>query len=104
MSIGPQILEQTSESLRKVRNTARFILGNIGELDGRTKPGLVPKDQLGLVSLGAFIMLGRNVYWIQVDRYVMHQLYELEQTALSGYAQYNFPKSNSCPLEELMID
>ncbi|KAI0284613.1 isoleucyl-tRNA synthetase [Russula aff. rugulosa BPL654] len=72
MAIGPKILEQTSESLRKIRNSARFILGNIGN---RAKSGLVPRDELGLV-----------------DRYVMHQLFELEQTALSSYAQYNFPK------------
>lgn len=37
-------------------------------------------------------MLGRKFDQIQIDRYVMHQLYELEQTALSSYAQYNFPK------------
>lgn len=52
MSIGPKILEQTSESLRKIRNSARFILGNIGDPDTRAKSGLVPKDQLGLVSPG----------------------------------------------------
>ncbi|KAI9508081.1 isoleucyl-tRNA synthetase [Russula earlei] len=75
MSIGPKILDQTSESLRKIRNSARFILGNIGDPATRARSGLVPKDQLGLV-----------------DRYVMHQLYELERTALSSYAEYNFPK------------
>ncbi|KAF8500223.1 tRNA synthetases class I-domain-containing protein [Russula emetica] len=75
MAIGPKILEQTSESLRKIRNSARFILGNIGDPATRAKSGLVPNDELGLV-----------------DRYVMHQLFELEQTALSSYAQYNFPK------------
>jgi len=52
MSIGPKILEQTSETFRKIRNSARFILGNIGDPDIRAKSGLVPKDQLGLVSLG----------------------------------------------------
>lgn len=52
MSIGPKILEQTSESLRKIRNSARFILGNIGDPDTRAKSGLVLKDQLGLVSPG----------------------------------------------------
>ena len=31
---------------------------------------------------------------MQVDRYVMHQLFELEQTALSSYAQFNFPKGS----------
>jgi len=75
MSIGSKILEQTAESLRKIRNSARFILGNVGDSATRAKCGLVSKDQLGLV-----------------DRYVMHQLYELEQTAFSSYAQYNFPK------------
>ena len=50
MSIGPKILEQTSESLRKIRNSARFILGNVGDSATRAKCGLVPKDQLGLVS------------------------------------------------------
>ncbi len=50
MAIGPKILEQTSESLRKIRNSARFILGNIGDPATRPKSGLVPKDQLGLVS------------------------------------------------------
>jgi isoleucyl-tRNA synthetase len=75
MSISPKILEQASESLRKIRNSARFILGNIGDAGSRAGFECVPKDKLGLV-----------------DRYVMHELYELEQTALSSYAQYNFPK------------
>ncbi|KAI0293979.1 tRNA synthetases class I-domain-containing protein [Russula brevipes] len=75
MSIGPKILEQASESLRKIRNSARFILGNMGDPTTGAKFGLMPKERLGLI-----------------DRYVMHQLYELEQAALSSYAQYNFPK------------
>ncbi len=44
-------------------------------------------------------MLWRTVNYTQVDRYVMHQLYELEQTALNGYAQYNFPKGNLVPFK-----
>jgi isoleucyl-tRNA synthetase len=52
MAIGPKILEQTYESLRKIRNSARFILGNIGDPATRAKCSLVPKGQLGLVSLG----------------------------------------------------
>ena len=51
MAIGPKILGQTSESLRKIRNSARFILGNIGDPATRAKSSLVPKDKLGLVSL-----------------------------------------------------
>lgn len=42
---------------------------------------------------------------MQVDRYVMHQLFELERTALSGYAQYNFPKGTSHVLfQDIAVD
>jgi isoleucyl-tRNA synthetase len=41
---------------------------------------------------------------MQVDRYVMHQLFELEQTALSSYAQYNFPKGSSVLSPGLVVD
>jgi len=75
MSISPNILEQASESLRKIRNSSRFILGNIGDAGTRAEFECVSRDRLGLV-----------------DRYVMHELYELEQVALTSYAQYNFPK------------
>ncbi|KAI9432988.1 tRNA synthetases class I-domain-containing protein [Lactarius indigo] len=78
MSISPKILEQASESLRKIRNSARFILGNIGDAGTRAEFECVSKDRLGLA-----------------DRYVMHELYGLEQAALSSYAQYNFPKAIS---------
>ncbi|KAI0053136.1 isoleucyl-tRNA synthetase [Auriscalpium vulgare] len=72
MSLGPKILAQTAESLRKIRNSARFILGNIGSSPPHAA---VPADQLTIA-----------------DKYVMHHLYELEQNALDGYATYNFPK------------
>jgi isoleucyl-tRNA synthetase len=41
---------------------------------------------------------------MQVDRYVMHQLFELEQTALSSYAQYNFPKGSDVLFQDLAVD
>ena len=31
VSVGPKVLAQTAESLRKVRNSARFMLGTIGD-------------------------------------------------------------------------
>ena len=45
--IGPSILAQTFEGLRKIRNTARFMLGN---LSGSTIEAFEP-SQLGLVRL-----------------------------------------------------
>jgi len=47
MSLGPTSLTQTSESMRRIRNSARFMLGNIG-----SKPDFIPVEasQFGLVS------------------------------------------------------
>jgi|SRR6266702_4760185 len=102
MSISPKILEQASESLRKIRNSARFILGNIGDAGTRAEFECVPKDRLGLVSRGKSTTLER-AYHAQVDRYVMHELYGLEQLALSSYAQYNFPKGTSPVVRGILI-
>ncbi|KAJ3729726.1 isoleucyl-tRNA synthetase [Lentinula raphanica] len=78
MSIGRTSLTQTAESMRKIRNSARFILGNIG--DGDVLEGLerVERKDMGLI-----------------ERYVMHELYVLEQTALKGYEEHDFAKVTS---------
>ncbi|KAG6331358.1 hypothetical protein ID866_7732 [Astraeus odoratus] len=81
ISIGPTVLAQVAESMRKIRNSARFMLGNIGvtkqTMSNRGLAELAPiaKKDLGLA-----------------ERYVMNELYKLEKTALEGYATYNFPK------------
>ncbi|KAF8646469.1 hypothetical protein AX16_007205 [Volvariella volvacea WC 439] len=74
MSIGPTILAQTVESLRKIRNSARFMLGNLGDKP-LAEMERVKREDMGLA-----------------EKYVMHELYRLEQTALESYAAYNFPK------------
>ncbi|KAF9239290.1 tRNA synthetases class I-domain-containing protein [Melanogaster broomeanus] len=77
MSIGPTVLAQTAESSRKIRNSARFLLGNIGSTalkEDASQSGVEKKD-LGLA-----------------ERYVMNELYKLERTAFEGYAAYNFPR------------
>ncbi|KIK95549.1 hypothetical protein PAXRUDRAFT_140435 [Paxillus rubicundulus Ve08.2h10] len=77
MSIGPTVLAQTGESLRKIRNSARFMLGNIDSstLEDDVSQSRVNKKDLGLA-----------------ERYVMNELYKLERTALDGYASFNFPR------------
>ncbi|KZV68362.1 isoleucyl-tRNA synthetase [Peniophora sp. CONT] len=71
MAIGRTAMKQAGEALRKVRNTLRFALGNIGSADSKE----VSKEELGLA-----------------ERYVMHRTWELERTALEGYEAYNFAK------------
>lgn len=50
MSIGPKVLSQSAETLRKLRNTVRFMLANLkdGEaLQGDFKPAT--REELSLV-------------------------------------------------------
>lgn len=48
VSVGPTSLAQVAESLRKLRNTARFMLGNLG--DGERLPASeASKDEMTLV-------------------------------------------------------
>ncbi|KAK7043002.1 isoleucine-tRNA ligase [Paramarasmius palmivorus] len=75
MSIGPTVLSQTAESMRKIRNSIRFMLGN---MDEESRNATLPREQLGLA-----------------ERYVMHELFMLEQNALEGYKSYNFLKTMS---------
>ncbi|KAK7046684.1 tRNA synthetases class I-domain-containing protein [Favolaschia claudopus] len=73
--LGSFVLSQAAEGVRKIRNTARFILGNLGSKETRSSIQRVPRTELGLV-----------------ERYIMHELRVLEQTALEGYSQYHFAK------------
>ncbi|KAG9123509.1 isoleucine-tRNA ligase, partial [Ceratobasidium sp. 392] len=74
VSLSQAVLAQAAETLRKVRNSARFVLGNIGSTSSETAPNL-RHGELGLL-----------------ERYVMHQLYTLETTAREAYSTYNFQK------------
>lgn len=67
MSIGPTVLAQTAESMRKIRNSARFLLGNIGSTTQDSEMGVEKKD-LGLVRVsvpndveGAYLVAGGAV-------------------------------------------
>jgi isoleucyl-tRNA synthetase len=49
MSIGPTVLSQSAESYRKIRNSARFCLGNMDGVAGRPEIEKVPREKLDLV-------------------------------------------------------
>lgn len=49
VSIGPTIIAQVAESLRKLRNSARFCLANLGPPEALTKMERVPKAEMGYV-------------------------------------------------------
>ncbi|KAL4073583.1 tRNA synthetases class I-domain-containing protein [Scleroderma citrinum] len=81
MSIGPTVLVQTAESMRKIRNSARFMLGNIG----------TTKQKMNGQCLSSLPPITRKNFGL-AERYVMNELYKLETIAFEGYTTYNFPR------------
>ncbi len=73
--ISKDILKQLSESYRKIRNTARYILGNLYDFDPDTDKvntnDLYPIDKWALVKLNELIEMVKTAY----DKYEFHQVY-----------------------------
>lgn len=72
IQVGPGILAHVSEALRKIRNTLRFCLANIYDLD---RNFLVSYDNLG-----------------ELDKYLLHCLHELMTQATDSYDSFQFHK------------
>ncbi|MEO1001230.1 MAG: class I tRNA ligase family protein, partial [Pseudomonadota bacterium] len=68
--IGPEILKGTADSYRRLRNTLRFLLGNLAGWDEaeRVTPGEMP----------------------ELERWVLHRLAELDVEVREGYARHDF--------------
>ena len=68
--IGPEILKNTADSYRRLRNTMRFMLGNLNGFDesARVDPADMP----------------------ELERWVLHRLAELDHLVRRGYAEYDF--------------
>ncbi len=68
--IGPEILKGTADSYRRLRNTMRFMLGNLaGYSDSEAvDPAEMP----------------------ELERWVLHRLADLDDTVRQGYAKYDF--------------
>ncbi len=74
--ISNDILKQLSEAYRKIRNTARYILGNISDFNPDTDmvalDDLKPLDKWALTKLDALNDRVRDGY----DKYDFHQVYQ----------------------------
>ncbi len=70
LRIGPEILKQVSDSYRKIRNTFRFMIGN---LDGFDAELAVPAEQMP-----------------ELERWILHRLAELDREVRDGYERYQF--------------
>ena len=71
--ISKEIVKQLSEAYRKIRNTARFMLGNLNGFDPNTD--LVADSEL-----------------LELDRWALDTLDELNRTARDGYESFDFHK------------
>src|SRR5699024_8231438 len=69
--ISQDILKQTSESYRKIRNTIRFMLGSLNDFD--PKLHTVPEADLE-----------------EVDQYMLHRLQSLIKQVKASYDDYDF--------------
>jgi isoleucyl-tRNA synthetase len=70
-------------SLRKLRNTARFLLGNLADYDRRQA---IPYDDL-----------------TGIDRYMLHKLHEFSHGVTTDYDDYQFSKGTRGPLARALV-
>ena len=70
LRIGKEILKGTADSYRRLRNTMRFLLGNLAGFsdEERFAPGDMP----------------------ELERWILHRLAELDHVVRRGYAKYDF--------------
>nr|WP_310415534.1 isoleucine--tRNA ligase [Chamaesiphon sp. OTE_8_metabat_110] len=71
--IGPNILKQLSDASRKIRNTARFLLGNIHDFDPA-------KDAVPYAELA------------ELDRYMLHRMSVVLDEITEAFDRYQFFK------------
>lgn len=75
INISREILKQMSEAYRKIRNTARYILGNLSDFDPEVDmvapEQLLPIDKWAVVKLNELIDKSLTAY----DNYEFHQVY-----------------------------
>lgn len=70
--IGPEILKSSVDAYRKLRNTFRFMLGNLCHYE----PALA-------------VVYGDMP---ELERYILHRLYELDQTVRQGYFDFDYKR------------
>jgi isoleucyl-tRNA synthetase len=71
MSLSQEILKRNADAYRRIRNTARFLLGNLHGFD--------PAQHL--VATDAMVAL---------DRYIVHRAWQVQETIKAAYADYDF--------------
>ncbi|MGB9691029.1 MAG: isoleucine--tRNA ligase [Candidatus Sumerlaeaceae bacterium] len=71
--VSQEILERVGEAYRRIRNTFRFLLGNLSDFDPAQHT--VPYGDL-----------------LEIDRWILHELFKLNKQVRQAYADYEFHK------------
>ncbi|HUH39374.1 MAG TPA: class I tRNA ligase family protein, partial [Castellaniella sp.] len=71
LSISKQILDRVVESYRRIRNTLKFLLGNLADFDPA-------RDAVGIDEL------------LEIDRYALQMTAAMQAEVLSSYERYEF--------------
>ena len=85
IAVSDEILKRSGDAYRRIRNTARFLLGNLAGFDPAVH--LLPNDQL-----------------LALDQWAVHRTLEVQQAIEAAYEQYDFPAvvqllSNFCTVD-----
>ncbi|WP_233198603.1 MULTISPECIES: isoleucine--tRNA ligase [Luteimonas] len=85
MSLSQEILKRNADAYRRIRNTARFLLGNLVGFEP-ARHLLAPADMVAL------------------DRWIVHRAHGLQQKIAEAYARYDFAEivqalSNFCSVD-----
>jgi len=73
MALSDEILKRVADSYRRIRNTARFLLGNLDGFDPARQ--LLPVEQCLLL-----------------DQWAVQQAHDVQQAVVAAYAKYDFPE------------
>nr|WP_241093552.1 isoleucine--tRNA ligase [Xanthomonas sp.] len=85
MSLSQEILKRNADAYRRLRNTARFLLGNLH--------GFAPAAHL--LPLAEMVAL---------DRWIVHRAYELQERIKAAYERYDFAEIVQALLNFCSVD
>ncbi|WP_179454811.1 isoleucine--tRNA ligase [Xanthomonas arboricola] len=85
MSLSQEILKRNADAYRRLRNTARFLLGNLHGFD--------PLQHLA--ALDDMVLL---------DRWIVHRAHELQEKIVAAYARYDFAEIVQALLNFCSVD
>nr|WP_244755931.1 isoleucine--tRNA ligase [Pseudoxanthomonas helianthi] len=71
MALSQEILKRNADAYRRIRNTARFLLGNLHGFEPARD--LLPLDEM-----------------VALDRWIVHRAWEVQQKIVAAYDRYDF--------------